>query len=409
MSRSGIAGKTELVLSSRNCGLSCYLVILKLFFLGGLYAHAVAADEVEQSSGIQEELAEGDLMWPPYVQGGLSVEIFSDHTFRASDPNDEVSDTFAEINLSLVTFFSSELYLETDFSLLPVDEPVPGEDRFFEGQGLALNTLAITYSRDLFWISAGKGPINFGIAQSAASGIWGGDIPSEQYAVEDRIGFAGTVNLDTNAAGNHSFELATFFLDTSELSRTWITRTGPNSLEDGGPGNTESLNSLALAVDGAGIPSLPKFRYHLAGMLQATDRLNDANGDPLPASEVDDEYRIAVAGEWSSIELSESVAVTPLVEYVRLWNARGYRGDTEDYLTAALGFYIGQWSATVAATGVRVDDDGIIDEGVQAEVSFGYLFRNGVNIEAGYRYQDMAGDSSHTIGMAFGYFLPFAF
>lgn len=370
-----------------------YGASLLLLLLGGFCMPSAAAEELSSL---------------PYVVGGLGIEVFSDHVFSADDPDDEVADTFAEVNLSFVALFSSEFYLETNLALLPVDEPDPGENRFFEDHGLALNTLALTWDKDFFWISAGKGQANFGIAQDDAGGIWGIDIPYDAYAINDRIGVAGTVNLATETMGSHAFYLGAFFLDTSSLSKTWITRTGPNRLEDGGPSNTESLRSFALAVDGAGIPALPDFRYHIAGLMQRTDRVNDEGGNPLPDNLVADEYRIAVAGEWSAIDLNETVSMSPLLEYVRFWNARGIRDDTEDFLTASLVFSRGQWNTTIAATGVRIDD-GDVTRFLQTGLSFGYLFNNGMQLDAGYRYQRIAGESLHTIGLSFRYALPFAF
>ena len=376
----------------------CLNAIL-LFLVSGFNTAAVAAENLEQ----HDLSAEDESIGFPYVAGGISIEAFSDHTFRADDTDEEISDTFAEINLSLTTLFTDQFYLEMDLAFLPVSEPVPGEDQFFDGHGIVLDTLALTYEKDLFWVSAGKGPGNFGIAQSAADGIWAGDIAYFSYAVRGRVGLAGTVNMITDTAGSHSFYLGTFFLDTSNLSKTWITSTGPNRLEDGGPSNTESLKSFVFAVDGSNIPGLTGFRYHFSSLMQRTERLNDDVGNPVPNSEMADEYRIAIAGEWSSINLSETIEMSPLLEYVKFWNARGFRDDTEDYLTVSLGFNKEQWNVALAAVGVRLEDDGVVDDIVQAEVSLGYLFTNGIKIDTGYRYLDVTDESSHTFGMALAY------
>ncbi len=394
------------VVRGQLIALACALPSLLLCTFG-MPVQAVA-DESE-SGRLEGRLDDGRLLWPPFFQGSLTTEIFSDHVFRADDPGDEISDTFGELTLSAVAFFATEFYLESVFVLKPLKDGLPGEGRFFDDHGISIDTLSLTYEQESFWISAGKGKANFGIAHGDAAGIWAVDFPLDLYAAKNKLGLAGTFNLQSESAGSHSFYLSTFYLDTSGLSRTWITRSGPNRLEDGGPSNTEGLDSFSFAIDGSNMPILQKFRYHIAGMMQKTERLLDASGTPVPAAEIDDEYRVAVAGEWSVVQLGERTSFSPLVEYVRFWNARGFRDDKEDHLTVALAFYRDQWNATVATNYIRLDDGIAEDEITQWELSLGYTFDNGIKLDGGYRYQDIFGESTHTTGFAFGYFVPFSF
>ena len=143
--------------------------------------------------------------------------------------------------------------------------------------------------------------------------------------------------------------------------------------------------------------------------MQATDRVNDEFGDPLPINLIADERRLAIGGERSGLPLGEFVTVTSLIEYVRLWNARGIENDSEEFMTASLGFFAGQWNATAAVTAWKVDpDDDSKVNNAQLEISAGYLFENGIGLSVGYRFQDIGENSSHTFGMWLSYVLPYS-
>ncbi|PWG74067.1 hypothetical protein DF186_19810, partial [Enterococcus hirae] len=83
------------------------------------------------------------------------------------------------------------------------------------------------------------------------------------------------------------------------LADATITRRERPREADGGPGNTGSLNSYAMAIDGEGLPVPGALHYHLGYAHLADDA-------------ADDEQRFAAAAEWGFE--AGSVGLTPLLE-----------------------------------------------------------------------------------------------
>lgn len=355
-------------------------------------------------------LESGGLVWPPYVVGNLSINLFNDYTFSADDPNAEINDAFADISLDTFVFLTRHLYIESSWAVSPVGAPVIGRDRFFEDHALKWTTLSLTYERENFWISAGKGSVRFGIARSLAPGVYGADIASDFYSIDGRVGFGANYAFDAGVWGNHAVRGAVFTRDNSWLATPFFSDFERPSRESGGAGNTDGLESWAISLDGGGFTALPGFRYHLAYASQPIDFLMGPSGGMVPQNQLADERRYVIAGTWDPLDLGGGVSVAPLIEYARLENARGFRNRSESYLTGSLDFSFDQWNLAIASTLWDVETTSGSDvRNHQSQVSVGYTFENGVTLEAGYRFLDEDDETSSTIGVALNYEIPFSF
>lgn len=355
-----------------------------------------------------EKIEGGGWTAAPYLLGLLNVEVFNDFTFRSDDPDEEINDLFTETRVDLVAMFARQLYLEAGFNLAPEGDPPPGNTAF-ENHGIRVDTLALTWDRERFWISGGKGKPKLGIAANLAPGIWGGDILFSAFTVKERLGLSGNLDVGDERTGHHALYAAAFTADTTFLSRPYLSDGEVRSRSDGGPSNTGGLSSYVFAVDGTGLPRMGDFRYHLSVMKQAVDRINGPDGDPLPSDAIDDEHRMAAAIEWSGIEVGEEAAVTPLIEYGTLRNARGLKDREERFLTASMLLTVGRWNVALAGTAWNIDP--AVGEELdfrQYQLSGGFSFNNGISLDAGYRYLDDFGIRSHTLGLMFSWALPFA-
>lgn len=373
-------------------------------------ASSAATAEGEQPDRVVQALESGGLVWPPYVVGNLSIDLYNDYTFSADDPDEEINDAFGEFRLGALIFLSQNLYLETGWLVDPVGAPIIGRNRFFDDHALKWGVLSLTYETEDFWVSAGKGPVRFGIAESVAPGIYGPDIASDFYAIKGRVGVGANYAINTENFGNHAIRAAVFTLDTSWLSTPFFSDFDRPSRSSGGAGNTNSLKNWSVSLDGGDFDALPGFQYHLAYVSQKTDKIRLPNGSEVPQNSIGDEHRFAVAATWSPISLSDKVSVAPLLEYARLDNARGFDGRTEQYLTGSLSFQYDQWNVALAATAWEMDPaQGGSTSNLQGQISAGYTFKNGLTLEAGYRYLDEDDETSHTVGLALNYEIPFSF
>lgn len=375
-------------------------------FTAFLLDQCVRDDDVGETTR-RKKLESGGWTLLPYIQNELQVDFYNDYVFRNSGEDGTFNDLFSEAKLNSNWFFARQLYIELGLALKPTGEEVEG-DSTFENHGLYVGSAALTWDRDDFWISAGKGRVNFGVGANAAPGIWGGDILDDYVSVGGRLGVATTVNFGSQRVGQHSFYASIFTADTSWLSRPYFTAGEKLNKADCGPSNTGKLDSWSVAIDGTGIPGLGGMRYHLAALTQSVDCLLSDQGQPIPQAGVSNENRLAFALQWSGIALGDNAAIAPLVEYDFIENANGFDGREEVFMTASLLLTFAQWNLSVANTSWRIEQPGSRkSDNTQYQISAGYYFQSGITLEGGYRYLNEAGVTTHTLGLAFYYEFPF--
>ena len=264
--------------------------------------------------------------------GSILFELQNDLTYGSEDPDAERDDLTPKIEAAVVLRPVMGLAIETELELGAIGNPDPGEDRFIGDPGIALNVLTAAYERGGLRVFAGKFGVNFSIGYDAAPGIYGTDLLESDIELDKRVGFGAAHGFGGADIGEHEVSASAFFIDTSDFSRTFGNDAGRTRLSDGGPSNTARPTSFAIALNGRKIPGAPELRYHLGFVSQSVERVLDATGNPLPG--VDDEYPVAVAAEMP-FAFGNGVSVTPLAEYVRVWNYGGVPEEHRNYLTAA--------------------------------------------------------------------------
>ena len=347
----------------------------------------------------------------PRFVGELSVEFQNDWTYDSDDPANELNDLFTTTEADLNFFVTKEFFINLHLTLEPVEDPDPGDDRFFEDHGLYVETFNASYETDEFYVFGGKFNPNFSLAFDAAPGIYGTDLAEDDIEISERIGFGGgiafgddgLVPLGSGNVGRHVLSASLYFADTSVFTGSILENRDKVEESDGGPSNTESLESFTVALDGEAIPALPGFRYQLAFARQEVERVLDDDGNP--ETDIDDEYRLSAAAEWA-VEVNQQLTITPLVEFVRFWNAGGLGSEDRNYLTASALTEYGPWNLALSYTGRFIDNDAGSDfDDFQFQVSGGYTFENGLQTDVGWKIRDEANIESQT----FGAFLTYVF
>ena len=191
---------------------------------------------------------------PQKYPAELAIELENDWTFDSDDDAAELNDLYPTLTLGTAIEFTPELSVNLEATLEPVEDAT--DDRAFEDLGAYVNILTVNYDTDMFGVYAGKFTPNFGIAWDAAPGIFGADL-NEDLELAEMLGLGGYVNF--NAAGTHTISTSVFFQDTTFLSDSLGKSRGPRDEDDGGPANTESLSSFAVALDG-GFEAVEGFR-----------------------------------------------------------------------------------------------------------------------------------------------------
>ncbi|MCH8998811.1 MAG: porin [Proteobacteria bacterium] len=367
--------------------------ILSVVLLGGGAAFVVAVPV--SAEGTEERF--------PRLEAEIDIEIQDDWTFDSDDPAAELNDLFTTTEPAVALYLLPGLSIQSGLVLEPVKGPGPADDRYFEDHGLFAEQLYLLYEQDRFSLHGGKFNLPFGVAWDRAPGVYGTDVAEAFYEQVERIGIGGTLNfggdgIGGSGFGEHRLSVQTFFLDTTFLSESFGTNRGRTRVSDGGVSNTEDFSSFAVSLDGGDFPDLPlELNYHLGLAYQ---------DGGVGAS--DDELGIAVA-LYGGIELGPKLTLEPIVEYVHFENAGGARQD-RDIFTAGASLVQGPWNLALSYSGVRTDPEGSQpDRDVdQFQVSSGYSFDFGVDLDIGYKFVDDEGVESHVVGMILHYAFDFA-
>jgi hypothetical protein len=328
-----------------------------------------------------------------WITGATSFELQNDATVASENTENERNVLFATIEPLITVHFTPELSFTAHAVLEPVRDPDPGEDSYLDGHGLYLEELRLDYQSRQFSLIGGKFTPNFGKAWDLAPGIYGTDF-AEDYELTERIGFGGGASFESRSMGEHTLSANLFFLDTSAMSDAVITSRPRNRRSDGGPSNTESPKSVAIASDGA----LPiGIDYHLAFV-------NQAKGEGDTA----DERGVAIA--LSREFRTDTVGLTPLAEYAHFWNADAVSGQSRNFLTLALGMTWQNWSTAVVYARRDSDLVGSPDKNDSLfQISAGYEFPFGLTLDLGWAAVVEDNVTSHTIGTLLAYNLDLAF
>ncbi len=332
----------------------------------------------------------------PSISGTVLFELQADAAYDSDGATAEFNSLSATIEPALSLRFSEAISINAALVFEPVADPrIPGDDLWFDHEGLFVEALTLNYNSERFFLHAGKMGVNFGMAWDAAPGIYGVDIP-EEYEIAERIGFGGGVHFGSETSGQHSLSASVFFADTSTLAGSVFTRRNRTRRGDGGPSNNGDLSSFAVALDGSEFPALPSFRYHLAVMQQ---------GNGL-ASE-DDELSLAIGAEYE-FSINDDISVTPLIEYVDQSDAGGVVGDDTTYLTATLATTYKKWNLALAWTRKETDSaGGARSNAEQFQASAGYAFASGISVDVGWMTHREDGVDTDTFGGLFAYTLEF--
>ncbi|MEP1442249.1 MAG: hypothetical protein ABJK39_04505 [Hyphomicrobiales bacterium] len=357
------------------------------FALLGNVANAADLDAVEQKPAPAVKY--------PLIEGSFVFELESD-SIVSDEGDDEFTDTYNTSEVALDVRFNSVFSLHTDITLEAVDNPARGprtvgEDIFFEDHGFFFETLHLQADFEHFSLYGGKINPSFGSAWDVTPGLYGVDF-AEDYEITERIGFGGSYTFKSDSAGEHTFNAATFFADTSGLSRSFGTNRGRTAETDGGASNTESFESVALSLDGGEIEALPGFTYNLGFRFQNAG-LGDFGNDTG-----------FVAGATQEIDLNDDITLTLNGEVGYFNNFDG--GDADNlYVTVGAGVEYDKWFGD-AAFSVR-DVSSNVGAGdftdLQFQAGIGREVFENATLEVGYRYLREENNDSHTIGAIFVY------
>lgn len=349
-------------------------VLLAISAAGGLVMASSAAYANKQASY-------------PKISGEAVFELQLENGVDSDNANNERTNAFLRTEVAPKIAFNENFYIDGVAVLEQLKDGTPGDDTYFENEGIFFEELKLNYENGQWAAFAGKFNPAFGTAWDVR-GVWGEDF-AEGYEVTEKVGFGGAYTFETPNAGNHTFTASTFFADTSFLTESVITGRGDTQKTDGGVSNTEDFSNFAVSIDGENVAGVENLSYHLGFRHLAA-------GDADAAGTKDDQA-IAIGTNYS-FDVTESLNSDVLLEYVSISNAEGTTVDVNYYTASVINTY-DNWNLTLAYTKRDTDNPIAADlDDHLLQVSAGYDFGNGLTLEAGWRNAEESNVSTDTIG-----------
>ena len=333
--------------------------------------------------------------------GALLVELQSDNLYSTDDGADaEFTDTYTttEGEFSLrAGAFSVNTLLVLEPTLDPGEPGDPaagidrssvdaGESRTFQDHGVFVEALTLDYEFGDLRLHAGKFGPHFSLAYDAAPGVYGTDMSEDTTEIAEMVG-AGFAYGFGGEERRYTLSGSVFTADTSDLSDSMGNKRGRTRERDGGPGNTGSMESFALALDIEQADLL----VHLGAARMTTDYLLDEAGERLEAG-ADDETRAVAAAEFAVAE-----GLTALLEYARFSNFGGAKDiDAQVFTAGAMMEFEDGWHAAASYTS-RDPERAPAD--AQFQISGGYVFASGLELSAGWKWVEEENIQSRILGL----------
>ncbi len=317
----------------------------------------------------------------PHLSGSLGIETQTDSIVSSTDKTSEITDSYATIEAGATAHITPLFSLSIATTLEPVKDAA--EDRAFEDHGLYINELYAQIGEE-YVLQFGKISPAFAIGWDEAPGLYGTTF-AEDYELSEMIGVSAQVPLPIGD-GEHVLSGAAFFADTTALSDSIFKQRGPTKRSDSGLANTESLESVALSLDG----EIMETGYSIGFR-----RLSKG------VAETKDEYGYSLALT-RSFALGEG-ELSLIGEAAKLQNADGAKGERLYGLIGA-AYAVDDWAFS-GAYSVRDSDTAVADQ--LATVSIEYEIGHGFSVGAGYTYLETSGDSGHQIGAVAAYSIEF--
>ncbi len=302
-----------------------------------------------------------------------------------------INDLVFETEALLKYTIADHLNITTAIVLEQIDSGENNKAYFFYKEGIALDYLLLNYTGDNFGFYGGRFQPNV-YSFTYLPDLEATDLVEDEVEITDKLGFGGYVDIKSKEYGTHRIEASLFTADTTVLSETLITNSGGVSRSDGGVGNTEGLESFAVAIHGGNIPSLDGVVYHIGFFRQKADLIFDS--DDVEVTDIADEYTVRIALQKEQ-KVSKDTKMTYLADYIHVWNSNGFDGATRDYLSGSLSVTKGKWTGAVAATYLWVDnEDTVAANNYQVETSVGYNFDSELTLTAGWTIDRFDGSTT---------------
>ncbi len=264
----------------------------------------------------------------------------------------------------------------------------------FRDNGLLVEELQIDFHNEDMVINAGKFDPKFGNAHSRTKkmGIFTSQF-TEDYNLREKIGAGLTVFLEDS-----ELSISSFFNDTTGLSRSAFDSRSRAKKTDNIAGNTGTLSSYKIALDGGNLMGKENWFYSIAYRSLGVDKTPDRRR----------ETGLVLSSEYL-YELGLQTSLIPFVELVKINNFTGATGRDAFYSTIALILKYSAWNISASSLTRDIHSTAFISrvKDKQLQVSVGYNFNDNFSIDFTRAQIKEDGYQAGVFGVNLSYLLKF--
>ncbi len=343
----------------------------------------------------------------PNITGNVLTQFQADRIASSDKSGVSPNNAYVYIEPNMSLNFNKNWSIKTDWRLQPNDvlttrDPVnPERYRTFlqtnrgfkvEEMGLIVEELKVQFENEDMKFFAGKFDPTFGTAHSKAKriGVFTSQF-NEDYNLREKIGGGFTALLESR-----TITVNGFFNDTTGLSSSAINNRGRASRSDGAAGNTGTLSSYSVSMNGEDFFGVEDWFYNLGYRNLSVDKME--NRSPEKGYVIGTEYLY---------NYTDRTSLIPLFEAVRINNFGGIQGRDATYTTMALMGKYSNWIASVSklTRNINQTQGASTASGSQLQFSVGYKFTNNITLD--FTRSNMKEDGN--TGIMFGVLLSYVY
>jgi hypothetical protein len=345
----------------------------------------------------------------PNISGNVLFQVQADRVLSTNKSGVSPNSAFLYVEPNFALNVNNNWAVKTDWRLQPNNvlttrnSTYPERYRTFlqsdrsvgsNNEGLLVEELKVEFHNEDLKVSAGKFDPTFGTAYNKAKriGIFTSQF-TEDYNLREKIGASLTAFLE-----NSKITVNSFFNDTTGLSSSAFNNRGRAPRNDGVAGNTGTLSSYSISMDGSNLGGVEDWFYNVG--------YRSLGVDNIPNRAREQGY---VFGSEYLYKMTEVTSVIPFLEVTKINNFTGLQGRDALYTTAAVIGKYSSWTASVSHltrnTSRAFSTPKVADR--QLQMSVGYKFTNNLTLDAT-RAQVKEGSSKGALlGFAMSYLYQF--
>lgn len=320
----------------------------------------------------------------PNISGNVLFQFQADRVTTTSKSGVSPNNAFVYIEPNMSLNFNKNWSIKTDWRIQPNDvlttrnQTNPERYRTFlqdnrglkvKDEGLIVEELTIDFENEDMKFFAGKFDPTFGTAYKKAKriGVFTSQF-TEDYNLREKIGVGVTALLE-----NSDVTLNTFFNDTTGLSSSALNNRGRAARSDGSAGNTGTLSSYSVAVNGTDFLEIEDWFYNIGYRSLSVDKMDDRSAE-----------KGYVIGSEYLYHYTNNTSIIPFFEGVKINNFGGIQGRDATYTTIALIGKYRSWIASISKLNrnIKQSQAGATSaSGSQLQLSVGYKFTNNITLD----------------------------